>query len=169
LIVFEALNELKKEIPEIQLICTGDFSAYESEDHVLGIKNYLEENDLKSNIKILGVINFNDVQILLKNALSVINPSLFEGWSTTVEECKILDKHIILSNIPVHIEQNPKRSEYFDPKNKIELISILKKRWSDHEKDYKVINSNVLNKSLSKLTKEFGEKYASIIKDTYNG
>lgn len=46
---------------------------------------------------------------LMKHAIAIINPSLFEGGSTTVEEAKSLLKVIILSGIPVHREQNPRR------------------------------------------------------------
>ena len=61
----------------------------------------------------------------MKYSIAVINPSLFEGWSTSVEESKIHDKQIILSSIPVHIEQSPERGYYFEAFNYIQLANIL--------------------------------------------
>ena len=36
------------------------------------------------------------------NPVALINPSRFEGWSTTVEEAKSMGKRVLLSDIPVH-------------------------------------------------------------------
>ena len=62
---------------------------------------------------------------LIDKSHSVINPSFFEGWSTSVEEAKILNKIIILSNIKVHKEQNPEMSHYFDPNNSNDLTKKI--------------------------------------------
>ncbi len=43
--------------------------------------------------------------VLLAHAVAVINPSRFEGWSSSVEEAKALGKPLIVSDIPVHREQ----------------------------------------------------------------
>ena len=75
----------------------------------------------------MGEIPYNDVLQLIKNSVAVINPSFFEGWSSTVEESKSINKLIILSNINVHLEQNPKHAIYFNPKNEIELASVMEK------------------------------------------
>ena len=49
------------------------------------------------------------------NCVALINPSFFEGWSTTVEEAKSLGTKMILSNIELHKEQ-AKEAMFFDPK-----------------------------------------------------
>ncbi|OSO90469.1 hypothetical protein B7O87_09540 [Cylindrospermopsis raciborskii CENA303] len=55
----------------------------------------------------LGLIPYADVFALNAAAHRLINPSLFEGWSTTVEEAKALGTPMILSDIPLHREQAP--------------------------------------------------------------
>ena len=60
--------------------------------------------------------------VLMRASLAVINPSKFEGWSTTVEEAKYSGKKIILSNLPVHNEQCPPDSIFVDI-NDIEAMS----------------------------------------------
>ena len=55
----------------------------------------------------LGLIPYQDVLALNAASLAVINPSLFEGWATSVEEAKSLGTLLLLSDIPVHREQAP--------------------------------------------------------------
>jgi glycosyltransferase involved in cell wall biosynthesis len=168
-IVFEAINILKQEGIEVTLVCTGEFNAYESEDHIDELDRYLNNNALKHNIRILGIINYSEVQELLKRSISVINPSLFEGWSTSVEECKSTGKHIILSNIPVHIEQAPKNSIYFDPNNSNTLALILKKRWLSNDIAEETLDKDQILSELEKRTIDFGLNYSAIINEAANG
>ena len=63
----------------------------------------------------LGLVSYADLIGLMRYLTALINPSLFEGWSTTVEEAKSLGKTIILSDIPVHREQAPENGRFFDP------------------------------------------------------
>jgi hypothetical protein len=61
----------------------------------------------------------------MRGAVGILNPSLFEGWSTTVEECKSMGKRVLLSDIAVHREQAPGRAIYFDPYNANELADHI--------------------------------------------
>jgi glycosyltransferase involved in cell wall biosynthesis len=70
------------------------------------------------------------------HSLALINPSLFEGWSSTVEEAKSLGKMILLSDIPVHREQNPQRSLFFgcnDPRELADALIQVQKRYDPGE------------------------------------
>ncbi|MEZ4901449.1 MAG: hypothetical protein R2822_06650 [Spirosomataceae bacterium] len=67
---------------------------------------------------------------LMKHALAVIQPSKFEGWSTVVEDAKSLQKQILLSRIPVHVEQMGDRAYYFEADEADEL-KILYARFFD--------------------------------------
>ena len=101
--------------------------------------NYLE---IKSKIKYLGVIPLHDVYKLNANCFCLINPSFFEGWSTTVEEAKSFGTPTILSNISVHREQSPK-SIFFNP-NKFKdlskiLIDLTEKKYSLKRKNIKEV------------------------------
>jgi hypothetical protein len=61
----------------------------------------------------------------MRRSLALIQPSLFEGWSTVVEDARLLGKKIILSDISVHVEQNPPLSTFFTPSSHIELATII--------------------------------------------
>ena len=62
----------------------------------------------------------------MRKAMAVIQPSLFEGWSTVVEDARALGKPMILSDFPVHIEQDPPYSDYFERNNPEKLASLIK-------------------------------------------
>ena len=61
----------------------------------------------------------------MKNSYAIIQPSLFEGWSTVVEDAKALNKFIFLSDLNVHKEQNPKNASFFDATNEEDLVEKL--------------------------------------------
>jgi glycosyltransferase involved in cell wall biosynthesis len=50
---------------------------------------------------------------LLGTSVALINPSCFEGWSTTVEEAKSFGAPLVLSDIEVHREQAGDTARYF--------------------------------------------------------
>ena len=65
------------------------------------------------NFRYLGMIPLDHVYALLRMSTALINPSSFEGWSTTVEEAKSFGVPMILSDIDVHREQTGGTARYF--------------------------------------------------------
>jgi len=159
-IVLEALTLLKRSGKKVLVISTGNTQDYRNPKYFDELKKYILDNKLEDMYRILGLVSFTDVQTLAETCLAYINPSLFEGWSTTVEEAKSREKKIILSNIPVHLEQNPKFGEFFPPQNAEVLAKKMWMIWSsppqksDYEK-MKLINEN--------RKKEFSDNYCKII------
>lgn len=72
----------------------------------------------------LGLIPYADVFGLNAAADALINPSSFEGWSTTVEEAKALGTRMLLSDIPLHREQAP-GALFFDLRDARSLATLL--------------------------------------------
>lgn len=107
LIVLEALKKLKDQGHNYTIICTGNLNDDRDPDFRKKIEEFVVSNRLKKNIRFLGLIDYEDVFGLMKYSKAVINPSLFEGWSSTVEECKSIGKPMILSDLAVHLEQYP--------------------------------------------------------------
>lgn len=69
------------------------------------LKRKVVELGLIDNIKFLGFLDINEMLQLMNNSVAIIQPSLFEGWSTAIEDAKALNKFVIASNINVHKEQ----------------------------------------------------------------
>ena len=62
---------------------------------------------------------------LLRGAAAVVQPSLFEGWSSVVEDARAFGKPIALSDIAVHREQTPPGSQFFAPDDPHELATAV--------------------------------------------
>ena len=166
--VFEAVKLLKQRGKEILVVCTGlmvgaDYRERGSAGYIAGIKRYIVENKIENNVKLLGLIQYKDVLYLMRNSISVINPSFFEGWSSTVEEAKSIGKSLILSNLNVHLEQNSPGAVYFDPNNAEELSDILAKKWecSDGGPDFDL--EIEARRNIEARTKRFGEEYQKTV------
>lgn len=104
LTVVKAAIELKKKGVGFYLIMTGKMPD-KGEDYFGKLHDLLEANNLENQVRFLGVIPRHDQLALLKYALSVIQPSRFEGWSTVVEDVKAIGGSILASNIEIHKEQ----------------------------------------------------------------
>jgi len=126
-IILKAIKYIKKKnnLKKILILSSGLSTDYRNPDHFLKIKNFISKNNLKNNYKYLGVVPFKDVLSLIYHSIAVINPSKFEGRSSTVEQAKSMGKKVILSNINIHKEQKPRNANYFDPDNYKQLSKIL--------------------------------------------
>lgn len=167
--VLKAVSMLKKQNLNINVVFTGNTKDYRNPDFFnKEILSFIKEEKLEENIKILGIVELDEVYYLMRNCISIINPSLFEGWSSTVEEAKSIGKNIILSNLNVHIEQNPPCAKYFNPLDYKELANILKEKWLNEntEIDYK-LEQDAQNNLFDRI-ENFGKQYQKIVEEALN-
>ncbi|WP_430809870.1 MULTISPECIES: glycosyltransferase family 4 protein [unclassified Carboxylicivirga] len=125
-VVLLALAKMKKMGIRIHLAMTGKMpdasvSPYMGELHAI-----IDENKLNDQISLLGIISRNDQLQLMRHSQAVIQPSLFEGWSTVIEDARSLQVPVIASSLGVNIEQLGDDHGYFDPHNVDQLVEILK-------------------------------------------
>lgn len=124
-VVFEAVAELKKKGIEVSIAITGRFPDEPDSPYMQELHDIINKNDLKKSIKFLGLIPRGDQFLLMKYSKAIIQPSLFEGWSTVIEDAKSLHVPVIAANLNVNIEQLEKKGTYFEPHNVEQLVSIL--------------------------------------------
>ena len=155
--IFKAIKYLnsKKIFPNIVL--AGKLDDYRNPDYINNVKEILNSKKIK-NLKYLGELKYIEICSLLYNCKAVINPSFFEGWSTSVEESKIYNKTCILSNIPTHLEQKPKNGIYFDPNSYKELAKIIQKLEKKKNDNLKFNKKKYINER-----KKFAIKYLKIL------
>ena len=79
------------------------------------LKDRIQTLGVADSFRMVGLLKFPDILALNARADALVNPSLFEGWSTTVEEAKALGTPLVLSDIPVHHEQVGAEAWFFDP------------------------------------------------------
>ena len=126
-IILQAIHYLKSQgINDITVCFTGKEIDYRNDNYFSQIKMLVEEFKIEKNVMFLGFIDRKEQVSLIKSSIAVIQPSLFEGWSTVVEDAKCLNKRVIASNISVHIEQLGENGLYFSPDNEKELADKLK-------------------------------------------
>jgi glycosyltransferase involved in cell wall biosynthesis len=131
--VFEALKLLKHRGVKPIVVCTGhiyDYRKPEYSDYILG---KIHQDGLANQVFLLGLIpKLNQIQ-LMRQSLAVIQPSLFEGWSTLVEDARLLGKPMILSDLAVNQEQNPPYSLFFDRNSPESLAKCIEDLWIKKE------------------------------------
>lgn len=125
MVLLEALNLLKIRGHTVTIIATGNLSDYRQPDYFGILQQKIQEFQISENFKVVGIVPYNELIQLMIHAVAVINPSLFEGWSTSVEEAKALNLKVVLSDIPVHREQDPKYGIFFPSHNPERLANIL--------------------------------------------
>jgi len=125
LVVFKALAELQKKGVAIHIAITGRFPSDPNSEYMQELHDIVNQNNLKNSITFLGLIPRGDQLLLMKYAKAIIQPSLFEGWSTVIEDAKSLQVPVIAANLNVNIEQLETTGIYFEPHNASQLATIL--------------------------------------------
>lgn len=123
--LFQAVARLKQQNRAINLVCTGPLEDYRNPDYFPNLKQFIHDAALDSQIYILGTIPRLDQIQLMRRSLAVIQPSLFEGWSTVIEDARALGKTILMSDISVHLEQAPQHGHYFARKDEVDLAQKI--------------------------------------------
>ena len=165
-LIINAVNHIKNKKINFKIIFSGSRRDYRNHSHILSMMTKIKKNNLSNYFIFLDKITYEDVISIMYYSNAIINPSVFEGWSTTVEEGKLLKKIILLSKIDTHLEQMPKYANYFDVKDHKKLSQYLLK-FSKNKKLYKLKS---INKKKIYYRKKFAENYYKILKDTlFNG
>ena len=128
--LFEAIRIARDSIPDVALVCTGRMYDYRHPNHGQELLEELTRQGLERQVYCLGLLERTAQIQLLRVAAAVIQPSLFEGWSSLVEDAQALGKTIYVSDIPVHREQDPPRAHFFDPTSPEELAGLIVRDWN---------------------------------------
>ena len=127
-VVLDAIHLIKTQFQELEfkIIFTGSQSVNRGKGLYFNkLQEKIKKLGLEEHTQFLGILDRSEQIILMKDAVSLIQPSLYEGWSTLVEEAKALNKHIILSDLPVHREHINSNASFFDPHDPSELARLI--------------------------------------------
>jgi glycosyltransferase involved in cell wall biosynthesis len=126
IIVLKAVQKVKNEYDNnFELLFSGKESDFRNPEYVADLKHYVNQNELSEIVRFLGFIDRAEQLCLMNNAVAIIQPSLFEGWSTVVEDVKAISQNIIVSDLNVHKDQLGDAAYYFNPHNEDELAEIM--------------------------------------------
>lgn len=113
MVVIEALGLLKQQGFDAVVAVSGNPLDPRHPGFVGQLNSRIESLGLRDNFRILGLVPRGHVISLLRTCAALINPSFFEGWSSTVEEARVLGVPMLLSDIAVHREQMENAATYF--------------------------------------------------------
>jgi len=130
---FLALAILRKQGITPQLVCTGNLNDYRNDKFSQEMLQLIEVNGLRKQIHMLGVLSRTTQLQLYRRAAFILQPSRFEGWSTSVEDARALGKSTLLSDISVHREQNPNYVVFFATGNENDLADKIGDLWARTE------------------------------------
>lgn len=131
LIVIEALRLLKQRGESVVVVCTGKAADSRNPEHPARVLALVKQYGLENEFRFLGLVPYEHVMPLARAALALINPSLFEGWSTTVEEAKGLGVPLLLSDIALHREQAGALAQYFDAGRAESVVECIATAWRE--------------------------------------
>jgi glycosyltransferase involved in cell wall biosynthesis len=125
--VIRALALLKEANCRPNVVFTGKVKNSGNEAYVSEFYALIESHGLEQQVFVLDVIPREHQLVIMKHARAVIQPSLFEGWSTVVEDAISLGVPVLASSLPVNQEQLGPEGYYFDPARPEDLADLVKR------------------------------------------
>lgn len=149
----------------IPLVCTGAQSDRRNASHFGSLQSFIAQNGMDNQVHMLGLLARREQVAVLRGAAAVVQPSLFEGWSTVVEDVRACGRTIFLSDIPVHREQSPPCASYFEPENVEQLAEMLAADWSSLRPGPDVAAECEARKSVERLIGLSGLSFCNTARD----
>jgi glycosyltransferase involved in cell wall biosynthesis len=153
-ILIKAAKVLKERNVNFLIVFTGKEFDHRDANYTVNLKKMIALNGLYKNFRFLGFIDRAEQLQLMKNSIAIIQPSLFEGWSTVVEDTKALNHVILLSDIALHREQIQDNCIFFNPNDEVDVANKIQYA-TKHSFATKVFDSE-------KDKLQFAEKVVSI-------
>jgi len=160
MMVLEAIKQAKNTNQDVHVAFSGKEEDYRNPDYFGQLKSFVSANDLQKNVSFLGFIDRTHQLKLMSGAVAVIQASLFEGWSTVVEDAKAMNQFVFASDLAVHKEQLSENCIFFNPNNPEALSQLMNekvKKTSGNTINYKE-NITVFGRIFSALIKKYSQQ-----------
>lgn len=168
-VVVEALGRLGSEAAGVTVVCSGNTSDRRQPHYFAQLEARVEQLQLRERFVILGMIPHDHVYQLIRQSQAVLQPSLFEGWSTSVEEAKSIGKRLVLADLPVHREQAPPAGVYFDPHDPQALAERLTEVSAEANPGPDVALEAAAQAELPRRSRAFGEVFMQAVQELVPG
>lgn len=142
-LVLAALLKLKGINNAVNLVFSGNETDFRAQGFADELKGFCGTHGLTERVRFLGFIDRKDQLKIMERAKAVIQPSLFEGWSTSIEDAKAMRQTVIASDLPVHIEQLGSQGLFFERHSADGLATLMNDSWNKELKkpDFDYISS----------------------------
>lgn len=126
-VVLEAVALLKQRGVSVCVVFSGKEHDHRAPGHTQALKDRAKELGIADQVRFLGFLPRDEQTMLFGEARAIIQPSLFEGWSTVIEDAKAISQYVIASNLPVNREQTKHNASFFDPHDATTLAAKLER------------------------------------------
>jgi glycosyltransferase involved in cell wall biosynthesis len=123
--VLEAVALLADRGVMVNMVFSGKEHDHRAPDHAQKLRDYAVALGISDRVQFLGFLPRDEQMALFRSAIAIVQPSLFEGWSTVIEDAKAVSQYVIAADIPVNREQIQQNVEFFDPKDPGALAARL--------------------------------------------
>lgn len=124
-LLLDALMILRERGRQIVVAASGKQVDPRAPGYFATFQDRLAQGGLQNEFRLLGMIPYPHLASLMRACTAMLNPSLFEGWSTTVEEARAMGTPMVLSDLDVHREQMGEQAVYFDRHSAQSLAEVL--------------------------------------------
>jgi glycosyltransferase involved in cell wall biosynthesis len=162
LLVVEALALLAARDVRPHVVCTGQTSDFRDKNYFQTVLQRLHERGVAAQFALLGLIAREEQVQLMRRCLAVVQPSLCEGWSTVVEDARLLGKTVVLSDLEVHREQNPPGAKFFDRTSAESLAAALHEAWLSGQPGPDVERETAAAETATRAQLAFGRRFLEI-------
>lgn len=153
-VILEALVLLKAKGIKVHFVFTGKMEFKQNQEYIKKIRTFIADNGIQDAISFLDVIPRQDQLCLMKHSKAVVQPSLFEGWSTVIEDAISLQVPVIASDLDVNIEQLGDAGTFFKAQDAEQLANLLS-TYPTHD------GSDIYEKYDDRIAK-YGKKFLQI-------
>ncbi|MBW8756816.1 MAG: glycosyltransferase family 4 protein [Burkholderiales bacterium] len=116
---FKAFAELARRHADVSLVCTGATSDYRHPNHFDELMAYAKREGIADRIRVLGLIPKLDQVALIRGAVALVQPTLFEGGpgGGAVSDALSVGTPAIVSDIAVNREIDEPAVTWFEASN----------------------------------------------------
>jgi len=127
---FHAFAQLAKEQPDVLLVCTGSTSDPRNPRYLQDLMEEMQRLGLADRVRVLGLISKQDQIALLRGALALVQPTLFEGTpgGLAAYDAVALGMPALVSDIAVNLELDEPGVRFFKAGDADDLYRLMRER-----------------------------------------
>lgn len=169
LTAFKAFNELLSDVKysDVKLICTGLMEDPRNKDYVSNLMGFVNNSRCKDSVICLGFIPKREQIEIMKKAVAIIQPTLFEGGAGggSVQEAVCLGKACIVSDILCNQDLFNSALEYIYPFKKGDFTDLCCKMKEVLDTEFKSLDSEYLVQRNQKNFEKIGRFLTELVKE----
>ncbi|MEP7358750.1 MAG: glycosyltransferase [Anaerolineales bacterium] len=162
-LVLAALSRLRKQGVTPTIVCTGNPYDSRHPEYFAALLAHISRLNLREQFILLGIVPRLDVLGLMRQAVGVLNASLFEGFGLSLSESKFLGKQALVSDLAAHREQAAPDTLYFDPLQADDLADKLAQMWRSNSAGPDLPREVAARAALSLQFASVGRTFAAIL------